>query len=280
MEIATSASRGNEAVSRTSVSLQDTSGNGQPSEQLEIMPIKTPVGRLFEEEMEEDEDYQSMRQRLAAEKREDDLMISNLMDANMEGGFKHSDTNLQVLVEEKNPSLESKKPLSLGQKFKRFFTRGNDDEEEDLGKSDDSSGGSVYTTADTRDSDDNDPFRHENKSNEPLRQGDEIEYYHPQYVHGNPFGHRKTTVKYIKSACDDYPIVCDNGDVLASTLSVRRSKVIDSSGRLNDHKGINREIRQFRMKKSREASREVQAMACDAEGSVWEDGKRRSTRRR
>jgi len=230
------------------------------------------------------------------------------MDAKMEGGFKRSDTNLQVLVEETNPSLESKKPpLSLGQKVKRFFTRGthppvldllssskilfssefdaqgngqdNDDEEEDLGKSDDSSGGSVYTTADTRDSDDNDPFRHEEKSNEPLRQGDEIEYYHPQYVHGNPFGHRKTTVKYIKSACDDYPIVCDNGDVLASTLSVRRTKVIDSFGRLNDHKGINREIKQFRMKKYREASvREVQAMACDAEGSVWEDGKRRSTR--
>lgn len=90
-----------------------------------------PVGRVFEEELEEDAGYQSAKQRLAEEARKDDLMFKNLMDANPEDGFTER-KDLQVIIEEDDAvSLESKKPLSLidrmidsgRQKVKKFATK-------------------------------------------------------------------------------------------------------------------------------------------------------------
>ena len=116
-------------------------------------------------------------------------------------------------------------------------------------------------------------------------------YYHPVYVNGNPEGMRTSTVKSIISARAEYPIVMDNGDVLPKHHYVKPTRVIGNNGELTDHKGLNRMILKFRMKKSRDASfREDNAMGPalaappkrrgqrDAEGSVWPGGLRRSTR--
>lgn len=111
-----------------------------------------------------------------------------------------------------------------------------------------------------------------------MRVGDEITYYSQVFVAGHPDGKRITTVKSIKSACVENPLVLDNKEVLPRDQQVMRSKVI-VNGRTTEHRGIYRRIGQFRMKKSREASiHEDKAIECDAEGSVWKGGLRRSTR--
>lgn len=141
---------------------------------------------------------------------------------------------------------------------------GVDDVLSEQGKSDDSSGGSEYTTLDDerRDSyDGDDSLFRIGKSDEPLCEGDIIEYCNPLYVCGHPDGMRTTTVKSIRSAGAECPLVLENGEVLLKHTQVRRIGVMGNNGEVTEHKGVYREISKFRMKKSREPSvREGNAM--------------------
>ncbi|KAL7472547.1 hypothetical protein ACHAXS_012922 [Conticribra weissflogii] len=84
--------------------------------------------------------------------------------------------------------------------------------------------------------------------NEPLRVGDEVEYYCPMFVAGDKRGLRQAFVLSIDPK-DDIPLVLSNGECLPTDIKVKRVKVM-SDGQLIEHPGVFRPIRKFRLIKS------------------------------
>ncbi|KAL7543744.1 hypothetical protein ACHAXR_013056 [Thalassiosira sp. AJA248-18] len=98
-----------------------------------------------------------------------------------------------------------------------------------------------YTQAITFDPDDLET--EEEKSNEPIRPGDVIEYYSPIYVAGDARGLRQASVLSVRPN-DETPLVLSNGEVLPNDIKVKRIKVM-MGGEVLDHPGIYRPIYRF-----------------------------------
>ena len=121
------------------------------------------------------------------------------------------------------------------------------DEESD--QDDDDAMDIPYTQAMNYDSDLSDFGSEDEKSNEPLRPGDVIQYYSGIYVAGDPRGLRQATVMAVKNPKEEFPLVLDNGECIPNTTRVKRIKeMVD--GELIEHPDIYRSIMKFRMKKS------------------------------
>ncbi|KAL7551083.1 hypothetical protein ACHAWF_014281 [Thalassiosira exigua] len=83
------------------------------------------------------------------------------------------------------------------------------------------------------------------RSDEPIRPGDVIEYYSPIFVAGDPRGQRHATVLTVK-ADEDSSLVLSNGEVIPDDTKVKRIKV-KSGDELLDHPGIYRPISRFKL---------------------------------
>lgn len=84
--------------------------------------------------------------------------------------------------------------------------------------------------------------------NEPLRVGDEVEYYCPMFVAGDKRGLRQASVISVDPK-DEIPLVLSNGECLPSDIKVKRVRVI-SHGELIDHPGVFRPIKKFKLIKT------------------------------
>ena len=120
---------------------------------------------------------------------------------------------------------------------------GDDDDNDEMDELD-----MPYTQAITFDPDDFDMDEEEERSNEPIRPGDVIEYYSPIYVAGDPRGLRQSTVLAVDPKDDSSPLVLDNGEGLPTNTKVKRIKV-KSGDDLLEHPGIFRPIYKFRLVK-------------------------------
>ena len=85
--------------------------------------------------------------------------------------------------------------------------------------------------------------------NEPIRPGDEIEYYSPIFVSGDRRGLRQATVLSIDPKDEEAPLVLSNGECIPNDTKVKRIKVM-TGGELLDHPGIFRPIYRFKLVKA------------------------------
>jgi len=121
----------------------------------------------------------------------------------------------------------------------------DEESESDNDRSDDEELDIPYTQAISLDPDNFEPIDENEKSNEPMRVGDVIQYYSPIFVAGDPRGLRETTVLAIDPKKDN-PLVLDNAEYVPNDTNVKRIKVI-SGGELVDHPGIFRPIFRFKL---------------------------------
>mmetsp|Transcript_23234 Transcript_23234/g.54792 ORF Transcript_23234/g.54792 Transcript_23234/m.54792 type:complete len:926 (+) Transcript_23234:203-2980(+) len=133
--------------------------------------------------------------------------------------------------------------------FELVEVKQGESEQDEESDQDDDTMDIPYTQAMNYDSDEFDFGSEDEKSNEPLRPGDVIEYYSGIYVAGDPRGLRRATVMAVKNPKEEFPLVLDNGECIPNTTRVKRIKeMVD--GELIEHPGIYRSIMKFRMKKS------------------------------
>ena len=149
----------------------------------------------------------------------------------------------------KGASIAKKSARKKDVQFELVEVQQCESEQDEESDQDDDAMDIPYTQAMNYDSDDFDFGSEDEKSNEPLRPGDVIEYYSGIYVAGDPRGHREATVMAVKNPKEEFPLVLDNGECIPNTTRVKRIKeMVD--GELIDHPGIYREIMKFRLKKS------------------------------
>ena len=86
------------------------------------------------------------------------------------------------------------------------------------------------------------------KSKEPIRPGDVIEYSSFLFVAGDKRGHREATVISVDPNREPV-LVLDNGEVLPSDSTIRRTKVL-LGGKLRAHSGVSRPIQNFVLEKA------------------------------
>jgi hypothetical protein len=120
------------------------------------------------------------------------------------------------------------------------ITNNKSDTNEDSLDDDDS----AYTMADSFDPDKQTFIE---KSKEPIRPGDVINYYCPIFESGEPHGLRENSVLAVVPN-DKFPLVVSNGDGLPSTTQVKHIKVYRNNI-LMDHCGLFCEIGRFILKK-------------------------------
>jgi len=116
-----------------------------------------------------------------------------------------------------------------------------------------------YTQAITFDPDDFGPI--EERSNEPIRPGDVIQYYSPIFVAGDSRGLRQATVLAVDPTAE-MQLTLSNGEYIPENVKVKRIKVI-LDGELVDHPGIYRPISRFKLVK-RGSATAADAIAMEA----------------
>jgi len=116
-----------------------------------------------------------------------------------------------------------------------------------------------YTQAITFDPDDFGTV--EQKSNEPIRPGDVVEYYTPIFVAGDPRGLRQATVLAVDPK-EEMPLTLSNAEGIPNSTKVKRIKVM-LEGDLVDHPGIYRSIYRFKLVKKGSATA-ADAIAMEA----------------
>lgn len=89
---------------------------------------------------------------------------------------------------------------------------------------------------------------------EPIRPGDVIEYYHPLFIFGDKRGLRTATVISVDPKNRNSVLTLNNGESLPIDVKVRRIKTLFTEQKTNqrtliDHKGVFREIQEFKLVK-------------------------------